>query len=154
MCLTCLASKTVRYFSPMKEFIQHCLKFSCVTYAGAFGAPTCKPFIIRSTSSLVHKLNRPKPKNLATLCYYDAARESTTGNKRDLSSSQAYPYKFGDAVAELFKEELDTKADHIWFGDDVMKPTTKKAKQPTAKKAKEPTTKKSNEPTTKKAKKY
>ena len=89
-------------FTPMREFISSCLPLSCSTFLGAFGAPSAKPVLIRSTAMGVQTLARKRPQNLERLA--DNINGRVNGKSAKLKESSAYPKEFGQYVAAIIKK--------------------------------------------------
>ncbi len=93
------------HFSPFQELVAHVLPHRALTHLGAFGASSAKPLQLWSSSPAVHELARPKPKHSEQVLTRRDSR-GVHGKRNALCASQAYPKRFGHAVAEVFQHEL------------------------------------------------
>ena len=116
-------SSIMFHFSPLHAFCTAALPFSQITYMGAFGGSTCKPLIVKSTTSRVAQLACRKPTCLKTL----ASREGSqiNGKQKELKLSQAYPRKFGLKVATIMRSLLDDPQPDELFCADSFDPPCK-----------------------------
>ena len=76
----------------------------CVTYLGAFGAPSMKPIQLISTRSL-ECLERDRPCNSSEPLASRGSNGEYTGKKNALKDSENYPVQFGRAVAKVFASQ-------------------------------------------------
>ena len=78
------------------------------TYLGSFGSRTQKPIMVYSSNSLIHELQRARPKKAEKLT--EKKNGKVNGRAHDLKRSQAYPKRFGKAVALVIKRSLKKSA--------------------------------------------
>lgn len=93
-------------YSVVNAVLTFCETYRVTTYHGSFGAETVKPLQILSPSARIHSLIRSKPSFLApsddsSLVTRDDSG-SFTGQKQQLTQSQAYTREFGEAVISAF----------------------------------------------------
>ena len=100
-------SSLMRFYSPMKEFLETCMTFSQSTYLGAFGAPSVKPIMLFGSSDGIKALARSRPTGLLKLTRKENGR--VNGDATALRASQAYPRGFGTAVAKVINTHFKTK---------------------------------------------
>ena len=103
LCMEQPSSTILHMFSPMKEVLAHCLPHTVTTYLGSYGASSCKPVIIYSSSAAVETLKMTRPKNQNLQALTTRKDGAVTGCVALLRESQAYPMQFGHAVACLFR---------------------------------------------------
>ena len=74
---------------------------------GSYGGNTPKPIYLYSNNPSAEKLKRKLPSDASweKLCYVSESG-SATGLRKNLKVSQAYPDRFGEAVAELTQQGL------------------------------------------------
>ena len=99
-------SSVINFFSPFSDFLESCMPHKATVHLGSYGADTQKSVTIWSTSSLVQRLRVPMQRAGATLATRTASG-SVTGKGKALKASQAYPRKFGEAVAAVAKELIE-----------------------------------------------
>ena len=103
------SSSLLGHYEPFKSFAEACLRHTCHTSLGAFGARTPKPVLLWASSPAVHTLQRPSPAGLERLTHKSRGG-SVCGKRGALSESQAYPVGFGAEVAKMWRRLLQTKA--------------------------------------------
>eukprot|EP00959_Pyramimonas_sp_CCMP1952_P361282 7566322-Pyramimonas_sp.AAC.1 len=107
------SSSLMRHFEPFTTLITQVATAKCRTFLGAFGARTAKPIDIFSSSKEVCALKRKAPNNLPHLAI--TTSKGVNGKHKPLSSSQAYPCKFGAAVCALFKSIAQKRTSNLFF---------------------------------------
>ena len=95
------ASTIMKFFTPMKEFLETYM-YEQQVWPKSYGSKTMKPLSIWSSSEAVHGLKRYKPRPGVRLSK-PARCGGTTGIAKELKESSAYPAAFGKAVAMLMK---------------------------------------------------
>lgn len=91
-------------FEPFATFRRECLPCHAGIPLGAYGGETLKPIDVCSDCEEVALLVRPRPSHsLKRLASFDKKKGAVNGKRCELSKSQAYPKKFGLAVAQVYK---------------------------------------------------
>ena len=98
------------------------------TWMGAFGGPTWKPTILRSSSAWVHLMHRALTDDDKKRCqdqttckkHWDPIRQKwhVSGKLKELKESQVYPLEYGMAMFDFWKRHTDL-AEHIKDDDDA-----------------------------------
>ena len=111
------ASTIIQYFSPLRELTACILKHKVGVDLSAYGTEVPKPIIVWSTSKLVETLKREPVKTKKRLAVR-SEDGGVTGIRKALKSSQAYPPKFGAAVALIFKALANKQSLHDLLEED------------------------------------
>ena len=92
-------------FEPFATFRRFCLPYSGCVPLGAYGADTLKPIDVCSDCKEVTVLVCKKPRHgLKQLASTDKKTGVVNGKSKLLAKSQAYPPRFGKAVASLYRD--------------------------------------------------
>jgi hypothetical protein len=92
-------------YSVVNAVLTFCETYRVTTYHGSFGAETVKPLQLLSPSARIHSLIRSKPSLAPSDDSSLVTRDDSgafTGQKQQLTQSQAYTREFGEAVISAF----------------------------------------------------
>ena len=100
-------SSSMQLAEPMCNCFKLIVNIRVRVCLGSYGGNTPKPIFVCSNNPSAEKLKRKLPSDVSweKLCYVSESW-SVTGLRKKLQVSQAYPDRFGEAVAELTQQGL------------------------------------------------